>query len=260
MARRRIPVTAHRVPPRSSIGVGARQPASGPDHPTQPFAGRRSYASLRARSADVADPGSVRTTTLPPKAPVAPVGVGSPPNPRLLLTGAVARRSRAPAAEAQGVRWKPDLFILHNRAGGGTTPSAKFPATGHARCLGSRRQRPARDTVRAAAKLRATGIWAPRGRRGPAVRGVYFSWPPAAGAPGGAPGGHPNRGAPLAARAVPHGARSAGGSGRGSPQGGDGASVGRARPRHGSMGGPPRGWRGPAAQGSPPPPLAAARG
>ena len=109
------------------------------------------------------------------------------------------------AAEAQGVRWKPDLFILHNRTGGGTAPSAKFPAPGAARCLGSRRQRPARDTVRAAAEFRATGIWAPRGRRGPALRGVYFSWPPAAGAPGGAPGGHPNRGAPLAARAVPHG-------------------------------------------------------
>src|ERR1041385_7394326 len=122
MARRRIPVTAHRVPPRSSIGVGARQPASGPDHPTQPFAGRRSYASLRARSADVADPGSVRTTTLPPKAPVARVGVGSPPNPRLLLTGAAGRgraaaarvdsaggraaAPHAPAAEAQGVRWR----------------------------------------------------------------------------------------------------------------------------------------------------------
>src|ERR1051326_1519611 len=197
-----------------------------------------------------------------------------------------AAAPHAPAAEAQGVRWKPDLFILHNRnAGGGTTPSAQFPAPGAARCLGSRRQRPARDTVSAAAEFRATGIWAPRGRRGPALRGVYFSWPPAAGAPGGAPGGHPNRGAPLAARAVPHGVRSAGGSGGGSPkagtelrsggpapatgrsggprgsggrggrggrpaQAGEGAPVGRPRPRQGSMGGPPRGWRGPAAQGS----------
>ena len=169
-----------------------------------------------------------------------------------MISSGPPRRLRrgGPAAEAQGVRWKPDLFILHNRTGGGTAPSAKFPAPGAARCLGSRRQRPARDTVRAAAEFRATGIWAPRGRRGPALRGVYFSWPPAAGAPGGAPGGHPNRGAPLAARAVPHGVRSAGGSGGGSPRAGTELRVGRARPRHGSDGRAAEGWRGPAAQGS----------
>src|ERR1051326_7743613 len=193
-------------------------------------------------------------------------GDAQPPNPRWVLTGAWARRSRARYILLWDARLRRTPRQQKRRALGGNLISSfsttelvvgpprprSSPRRAALGCLGSRCQRPARDTVRAAAEFRATGISAPRGRRGPAVRGVYFSWPPAAGAPGGAPGGHPNRGAPLAARAVPHGARSAGGSGRGSPQGGDGASVGRARPRHGSMGGPPRGGGGPAAAGSPP--------
>src|ERR1051326_6951034 len=90
--------------------------------------------------------------------------------------GAARLSPHAPAAEAQGVRWKPDLFILHNRKWWGPPPSAKFPAPGAGRCPGSRRQRPARDTVRAAAELRATGRWAPGGRGGPAGGGEPHDW------------------------------------------------------------------------------------
>src|SRR6266540_7061420 len=118
MAPRRITAVGSQVPPRSSSRVGARQPTSGRGHPTRPFAGLRSPVTLRAPGADVTDPRLVRTTTLPPKAPAARACAGSPPNTRLLLTGAYARRSRAryllllgraaaphaPAAEAQAVR------------------------------------------------------------------------------------------------------------------------------------------------------------
>src|ERR1043166_587540 len=77
--------------------------------------------------------------------------------------------------------------------GGGTAPSARFPATGGRRCLGSRRQRPARETFRAARRSVPPASGHRGAAGGPALRGVYFSWPPAAGAPGRAPGGHPNR-------------------------------------------------------------------
>ena len=83
-------------------GAAARGLRSGalrrqrPGRPRPPhLAELRSQVTCRALGGEVAGQAPARATTLPPTASMRQECVGSLPNPRLLLTGALARRSRA---------------------------------------------------------------------------------------------------------------------------------------------------------------------
>ena len=115
---RRIAAVGSAVPPRAGSGAGRFADGGRGGPSPRLLAELRSQVTLRGRGRHVAGRLPARATTLPPTASVRRASSGSLPNPRLLLTGAFARRSRAndfllwgcaaaphaPAAEGQAVR------------------------------------------------------------------------------------------------------------------------------------------------------------
>src|ERR1051325_2386470 len=204
---------------------------------------------------------------------------GLAPNPRLLLTGAWARRAPPGYGFLLGARPGGALLFCagaprpapptprpqKRRALGGnqffppsqqllvvgTAPSPETRPSGRRRGLGLSFSAGGPRHLEGGPEIWLAGIGSARRRRGPAGRAVYMCWPPAAGASQGAPSWHPNRWASAAARAGQPEPPCRGtwleprsGQGRG-------ALVPRlARRRRPSKDWPPEGWRGPPARGS----------